>query len=99
MSIDRKDMDLSEAKVLECKALAYFLSLRFASEVDCEEEKAWAARYISDRQLELVESTQEAFSSGACPMKVCSIVASAPAKARTLVTNNDFQKKETEDTL
>ena len=92
-------MDLSEAKVLECKALAYFLSLRFASEVEGEEEKAWADRYIRDRRFELVEITQGAFSSGACPMKVCSIVASVPAKARTLVTNYDFQKKETEDTL
>lgn len=99
MSTDRKDMDLSEAKVIECKALAYFLSLRFASEVEGEEEKAWANRYILDRQLELVESIETALSSDKCPMQVCSIVASVPAKARTLVTNYDFQKKETEDTL
>ena len=99
MSTDCKGMDLSEAKVLECKALAYFLSLRFAHEVDGEEEKAWADKYIRDRRLELAEGMEEALASDKCPMKICSIVASVPAKARTLVTNNDFQNKETEDTL
>lgn len=96
MSTNRRAMPLSEAKILECKALAYFFALRFGQEAEREEEEDCVEKYIEERRWDLAESIENALSQGMCPLGVCSIVAAAQEKARDLVTNDAFQNKETE---